>query len=91
MQASEMADNNDEITRLISGPVKALRWNVKNGAFVLQYATDAVVFDQGGQFKRMETMWIDVPIVDNAPAHEPAAIQHVSDIAANINQGSETS
>jgi len=86
MEMSQVSTNNCEVTRNIKGPVKALRWNVKKGTFVLQYATDAVVFNENGQFLRLETIWLDVPIVDNAPASEPTKDEHISRIAADIGQ-----
>ena len=62
------------ITKRVAGPVQSLRWNVANGAFVLQTAKEAVVF-QDGKFLRMETVWQDVLIVDNADRTEPGAIR----------------
>ncbi len=88
MKTSHFTTNDHEVIRSISGPVKALRWNTKEGAFGLQYATDAVVFDQEGQFIRMETMWINVPIIDNAPTGEPSNDQHINEI---VNEIKETS
>ena len=35
------------ITKRIAGPVQSMRWNVVNGAFVLQMAKEAVVFEDG--------------------------------------------
>ena len=63
--------NGDTETKRIAGPVQSLRWNVANGAFVLQMAKEAVVFEDG-KFLRMETVWQDVPIVDNASRTELA-------------------
>ena len=71
----------DEVTRNLSGPVHGIRWNVKDGAFVLQVATDAVVFDGNGQYQRMEVIWQDVPIVDNAPKIEPATNGNIKQLA----------
>ena len=68
---------NNQITKRIAGPVKSLRWNVMNGTFVLQMAKEAVVF-QDGKFLRMETIWLDVPIVDNAGATEPTQAEHIT-------------
>jgi len=65
------------ITKRIAGPVKSMRWNVVGGTFVLQMAKEAVVF-QDNQFLRMETVWQDVPIVDNANNEEPATQEHIT-------------
>ena len=65
------------ITKRIAGPVKTLRWNVVSGTFVLQMAKEAVVF-QDNKFLRMETVWQDVPIVDNADNLEPAPDEHIT-------------
>ena len=47
-----------------------------NGAFVLQAAKEAVVF-QDGKFLRTETVWQDVLIVDNAYRTGPAGLHHI--------------
>ena len=47
-----------------------------NGAFVLQAAKEAVVF-QDGEFLRMKTVWQDAPIVDNADRTEPTGLHHI--------------
>ena len=65
------------ITKRVAGPVQSLRWNVANGAFVLQAAKEAVVFEDG-KFLRLETVWQDVPIVDNAGRIEPSRQQHIT-------------
>ena len=60
----------------IVGPVQSMRWNVVNGTFVLQMAKEAVVFEDG-KFLRLETVWQDVPIVDNAGRTEPSRQQNI--------------
>ena len=74
---SQDQSSTSKITRRIAGPVQSMRWNVVNGAFVLQMAKEAVVFEDG-KFLRMETVWQDVPIVDNAGRTEPSRQQHVT-------------
>ncbi|MEO0810841.1 MAG: hypothetical protein AAFW82_09470 [Pseudomonadota bacterium] len=65
-----------KITKQITGPIQSLRWNIVNGTFVLQMAKEAVVF-QDGKFLRIETVWQDVPIVDNAGKAEPSGLRHI--------------
>ena len=66
-----------KITKQIAGPVQSMRWNIVNGAFVLQMAREAVVFEDG-KFLRIETVWQDVPIVDNAGRTETSLHQHIT-------------
>ncbi len=66
-----------KINKQIVGPVQSMRWNVMNGAFVLQMAREAVVFEDG-KFLRIETVWQDVPIVDNAGRIELSRQQHIT-------------
>ncbi len=66
-----------KITKQITGPVQSMRWNIVNGAFVLQMAREAVVLEDG-KFLRLEIVWQDVLIVDNAGRTEPSRQQHVT-------------
>jgi len=68
---------NSQVIKKIAGPVQGMRWNVLNGAFVLQMAKEAVVFENG-KFLRMETVWQDVPIVDAAETTEPSTREHIT-------------
>ena len=74
-----MSENtgDDDITKRIAGPVRSMRGNVVNGAFVLQMAKEAIVFEEG-KFLRIETVWQDVPIVDNAGRIEPLQNEHIT-------------
>ena len=69
--------SSSKITKQMAGPVQSMRWNVVNRAFVLQMAREAVVFEDG-KFLRIETVWQDVPIVDNAGRTEPSRQQHIT-------------
>ena len=69
--------SDESITKQIAGPVQSLRWNVVSGTFVLQMAKEAVVF-KDGKFLRLETVWQDVSIVDNADRTEPSRQQHIT-------------
>ena len=66
-----------KITKRIVGPIQSMRWNVINGTFVLQMAKEAVVF-KDGKFLRLETVWLGVPIVDDAGRTEPSGLKHVT-------------
>ena len=68
-----------KITKQITGPVQSVRWNIVNGTFVLQMAREAVVFEDG-KFLRLETVWQDVPIVDNAGRIEPSWQEHITTV-----------
>ena len=74
---SRSVSSSGKITKQIAGPVQSVRWNIVNGAFVLQMAKEAVVFEDG-KFLRLETVWQDVPIVDNAGRTEPSRHQHIT-------------
>ncbi len=74
---SEDQSSSGKITKQIAGPVQSLRWNIVNGTFVLQMAKEAVVFEDG-KFLRLEIVWQDVPIVDNADRTEPSLQQHIT-------------
>ena len=69
--------SSDNVTKRIAGPIQSLRWNVVGGTFVLQMAKEAVVFE-AGKFLRIETVWQDVPIVDNAGRIEPLQNEHIT-------------
>ena len=79
-------ENSGEVVRNIEGTVKSMRWNIRNGAFVLQFATDAVVFDGNGKYKRLEIVWLDVPIADDASTSEPAKHRHITDVTTKSDQ-----
>ncbi|MEO1609884.1 MAG: hypothetical protein AAFR90_11210 [Pseudomonadota bacterium] len=66
-----------KITKQIVGPVQSMRWNIVNGAFVLQMAKEAAVFEDD-KFLKVETVWLDVPIVDNAGRTEPSRHRRIT-------------
>ena len=74
---SQDTSSTGKITKRIAGPVQSMRWNVVNGAFVLQMAKEAIVFEDC-KFLRLETVWQDVSIVDNAGRTEQLRQQHIT-------------
>ena len=77
--------NTGRVMSKLAGPVQSLRWNVRDGTFTLQYATDAVIFDDNGQYKRMEIVWVDVPIVYDAQTVEQSEQSHIKDLISRPN------